>query len=761
MTASAVWSGITADQLAVVREPLSWCLHLGERADKHHVARRLRGALLGPADAEWKPPTWLWPHQVDAARRIAGSIKAFGGALLCDAVGLGKTYTGLAIATRYRSVLVSAPAVLNRQWTQVSNQLGIELSIVSHESLSRRTPVPRTDLIIVDEAHWFRNPSTRRYLNIARGIRTADLLLMTATPVVNRPADLLNLVRLFAPDHAFAAFGIESLAEAVGMYRGPNPGAALTSVIVARSPDTAGIGSLSVPLPVDRPVMTPPPTDERFLRRVGRMVDRLRFPSFGGPSAASLLRLQLFHRLSSSVPACVESLRRHRTYLDRAIDAARRGERLSRRASRTLFASEDEFQLEFDLLRDRAASVPVSDLEHEHHLLSALVSALEKHTPRPKIAALRQLLTQRSELDPPRKTLIFTNAVATALEIARHLGWTRTAVVSGGGARIVSGPMPVSVVLGWFAPKGSRKTPPPRYAQIDVLVATDMVSEGLNLQDANAVVHFDLPWNPARLQQRVGRVARMGSDQTHVDVWWFMPPPLLENHLNLRRRIQQKLEHQRDLGVPVTSGVGQARVLGRSLEIRERIGGPLQRLPPVGPRHCVVAGPLAAAFAVRWQMGGRSVPQLVVLAGDPPVCITDLIEACGVLLDLMDRPVSKRSPDVRFHQTLVTTLRQRLASAHAGPSDTETRRLARMVLRRAARAGRARRVHELNLLDQVLDALSKGVGRGAQLDLIEALQGKKSLADRLIQWTNRWKGYQNAATSVTLEAAIVGDGTQR
>ena len=322
MTSSAVWSNITADQLTVVREPLSWCLHFGEQADQDHVARRLRRALLGPADEEWKPPTWLWPHQVDAARRVAGSIGVFGGALLCDAVGLGKTYTGLAIATRYQSVLVSAPAVLHRQWRQVSNQLGIEVAIVSHESLSRRTLVPKTDLIIVDEAHWFRNPSTRRYLNLARGMKTADLLLMTATPVVNRPADLFNLVRLFAPDHAFAAFGIQSLAEAVALCRRPNPGAALTPVIIARSPDAVGIGSATVPLPVDRPVVTSPPTDERFLRRVGRMVDRLRFPSFEGPTAASLLRMQLFHRLSSSVPACLESLRRHRRYLDHAIVAA-------------------------------------------------------------------------------------------------------------------------------------------------------------------------------------------------------------------------------------------------------------------------------------------------------------------------------------------------------------------------------------------------------------------------------------------------------
>lgn len=744
----------------MVREPLHWCLQVGERSSKNQVDRRLRRALLGPADEQWIPPAWLLPHQPDAAKRVAGSLEMFGGALLCDAVGLGKTYTGLAVATRYEAVVVSAPAILVPQWRHVSGQLGVPITIVSHESLSRRSALPRADLMIVDEAHWFRNPRTVRYDTLARQTRAAHLLLMTATPVVNRPRDLLNLLRLFASDHVFAAYGIRSLTEAVVRRGGPSPAAGITPVIIARSPDTAGVHPQLIPRQTDRPVLTPAPIDEDILERVTQTIGRLQFPSFENSTAAALLRLHLFHRLASSVPACIESLQRHCTYLNHAIDAGRRGTKLSRRVSRKLFTFEDESQLEFELLQRHATSVPTADLECERRRITELLSALGNKPTSPKISALHRLLIQRGESGPSHKTIVFTSAVSTALAIAAQLRWDRTAIVTGLGARIASGPLPVSVVLSWFAPRALDKTPPPAHARIDVLVATDMASEGLNLQDADAVVHFDLPWNPLRLQQRIGRVARLGSEHSDVEIWWFAPPPLLEQHLQMRNRILHKLEHQRDLAVPVTSRVGRARVLGRSLEIRERVGGSLERLPAEPPRHCVVVGPNAAAFAVRWQCGTRSAPHLIAVAGDPPEVITNLYEVCGVLSDLLDSRLSSRQPDTRLQETLAIALRQRLANATAGPVDTETRRLTRMVLRRATRAGKARRMQELDLLDDVLDTLSRGTRRGAHLDLVNALRGKRSLVDRLRRWTHRWHGLDSDAPAVALEAAIFGDGSR-
>jgi hypothetical protein len=738
----------------VVREPLQWCLRIGTRLSRDEVARRLRRALLGPADGDWEPPSWLLHHQRSAARRLAGSLDVFGGALLCDAVGLGKTYTGLAVGTRYERLVVAAPAVLLPQWQSISDQLGIPIAVVSHESLSRRARIPEADLVIVDEAHWFRNPHTVRYATLARGLRRARLLLLTATPVVNLHRDILSLIRLFAPDNAFAAYGMRSLAEAIARPGGIKPAAAIAPAIIARSPHAAGVAPGLMPQATDQPILTPAPLEDDVLHAVMQSINALEFPAVGATTAAALLRLHLLHRLASSDRACVVSLRRHLRYLDHAVTAARRGEKLTRRAARMLFPSDDDSQLEFALVEHGSRAVTTEALDRERGRIHDLLAALHGTRRSPKLSVLHGMLVGRSASDREGKTVIFTNAVATAMAIASRLEWKRTAVVTGHGARIASGALPVAMALGWFAPRARHVTPPSPHASINILVATDMVSEGLNLQDANAVVHFDLPWNPLRLQQRIGRVARLGSIHKRVDVWWFAPPPSLESQLAVRDRILQKLNRQRDLGVPVTSQVGRARVLGRSLELRERIGEPAQ------PGYCVVEGPAAAAFAIRWHGQHRTVPQLIVLAGRPPEVVDDLGRACAVLTDLVACPRSDAARDLQMERLLADTLRQRLADAIAGAADLQTRRLARVVLHRAARAGRARRSAELGVLDSVLDVLARGTRWGAHIDLVRALQSKRRTPRRLESWVREWSEKPVATPHVTLEAAIFGDGSR-
>ena len=101
---------ITADALRVVREPLRWCLDVASRAPPEETLPSLRAAALGPWDGDWAPPPWLLAHQVTAARRLAARLACFGGALLADAVGLGKTYVALAVATRYPRTAAGVPA---------------------------------------------------------------------------------------------------------------------------------------------------------------------------------------------------------------------------------------------------------------------------------------------------------------------------------------------------------------------------------------------------------------------------------------------------------------------------------------------------------------------------------------------------------------------------------------------------------------------------------------------------------------------------
>src|SRR5207247_2039691 len=189
------------------------------------------GALLDfePVAAQPGDAAWLAPHQVPAVARLRAILARYGGALLADAVGLGKSYVALAVALGTgKPFALVVPAVLVPQWRSLLARHDSRAPILTHESLSGRsirlTAYPTIRLLVVDEAHRFRNPETNRYRALARlaaggqrgqggqgGGGGRKVLLVTATPVHNRVAGLFHLFRLFLPDHALPALGVPSL----------------------------------------------------------------------------------------------------------------------------------------------------------------------------------------------------------------------------------------------------------------------------------------------------------------------------------------------------------------------------------------------------------------------------------------------------------------------------------------------------------------------------------------------------------------------
>jgi hypothetical protein len=101
----------------------------------------------------------------------------------------------------------------------------------------------------------------------------------------------------------------------------------------------------------------------------------------------------------------------------------------------------------------------------------------------------------------------------------------RVAMLTSHGARVAGGALTRREAIGRFAPIASHYPSPGRAEAVDLLLTTDLLSEGVNLQDAQVVVHLDIPWTLARMEQRVGRVARMGSPHTSVYVHVLCPPP--------------------------------------------------------------------------------------------------------------------------------------------------------------------------------------------------------------------------------------------
>jgi hypothetical protein len=204
---------IVAEALVAVADPLLTIIRPGPGAAGAAVAASLAQSL-SPPEATDRAPSWLLPEQVRSFRRTLYAVRHFGGALLADPVGSGKTYVALAVAAALNRgpTACLVPATLLDQWAAVAARLGVPITLCSHQQVSRgRLPERSRGLVVIDESHHFRNQRTRRYAHLAPWLVGRRALLVAATPVVNRAHDLASQILLSVRDDALALDGIISL----------------------------------------------------------------------------------------------------------------------------------------------------------------------------------------------------------------------------------------------------------------------------------------------------------------------------------------------------------------------------------------------------------------------------------------------------------------------------------------------------------------------------------------------------------------------
>ncbi len=529
-----------AESLAPVRDPLATALRPGPWSAPALVARALARSLA-PEQAADPAPGWLRGSQVRSFRRVLEALRRHRGALLADPVGSGKTFVALATAQALnpgRPTACLVPAALVSQWRQTADALGIGLVLLSHEAASRGhlPDIPR-GLVLVDEAHRFRNPATRRYRRLAPWLMGQPVLLVTATPVVNRLDDLLHELLLAVRDDELRADGIVSLRDRLGTGTAPP---ALGKLII-ESPAT-GTGQ-----PLRRSGVCPPTARESASATAAlETIATLRLSRLA-PTAA-LVRSVLQRATASSPAALAGALRRYRTLLLHARDARAAGRGLSRQEIRC-FTGELEGQLVWwELLAAPGESMELDlgDLERIDEAIAAVSAALD--APDDKAERLRAVLHDGSP------TLVFTTRRETVRYLRDRLAGAPVAWCTGDRAGVGFTSVPRSVVLGWF--REGPGAPESRPTNVRHLLVTDVAAEGLDLQSAARVVHYDLPWTPMRLEQREGRAVRLGSRHATVDVVRFTPPPPLERALGLERLLARKAQ------LPASAGLGPG---GRAL----------------------------------------------------------------------------------------------------------------------------------------------------------------------------------------------------
>jgi superfamily II DNA or RNA helicase len=593
-------------------------MHMMPGTDVQALMARL--VLGGEGVAASLGDVTLHAHQREGADRARHLLDAFGGALVADDVGMGKTYLALAVARHAGVTLVVAPAALRPAWIDAARSAHVAIRFVSLETLAHGGAVDATpDLVVIDEAHHLRNPGTRGFAACRALCASTKVLLLSATPVQNRTSDLRVVLSLFLGERA------QALSED-----------AMASFIVRR--DSAGIADGVVAPPVaEAPEWLTPADDTDCLERIVTLPAPLTAADAGDGGA--LLTYTLVRQWASSRAALRAALTRRIARACALEDTLLQG-RLPTRAELAAWTfSGGAQQLALPLI---AASAVPDDAEallervRAHRDAVRALTTWLAGTPDPD-ASRAQLLRELSQRHPRRRIIAFSEYADTVAALFRLLAPDlRVAMLTHAGGRVAAGRTTRRELLNAFAP-GARERVHER-DRVDLLLTTDVLSEGVGLQDASIVVHLDLPWNPARMTQRVGRVRRLGSTESSVLVYAMAPPAPAARMLEIETRLRRKMTdaaHAVGVSGAILPGVGDAdatSAAGRS----ERIADGLRAWRCM---RTVAAAGSPVFGAVRASRDGAlacvhvdGVVKLVVFDGrvsDDPVLVQEFIRAAS------------------------------------------------------------------------------------------------------------------------------------
>ncbi|WP_339170248.1 helicase-related protein [Anoxybacillus sp. FSL W8-1294] len=603
----------------------------------------------------------LYDFQRDGVVGAINKIETYGGCIIADSVGLGKTFEALAIIKYYElrnhRVLVLAPKKLRENWEiyRANDKRNVLLEdrfsydLLNHTDLSRKGGYSGNinleyvnwgnyDLVVIDESHNFRNNDPRkshitrysRLMNdiIKAGVKT-KVLMLSATPVNNKLDDLKNQIAFITEgnDKALAeTANIKSINQTIRRAQSQfkkwsnlpeeertterlldmlswDYFTLLDSLTIARSRrhiekyyNVDAIGKFPQRL---KPINIKETIDAKqefpSLSIINNDILRLRFALYSPMkyilphkqafyhekydtkvanghvlkqtdrenNLVYLMKTNLLKRLESSIYSFSLTLKNIIEQIDAQlskieIEATNIGE----------FA---EIDMEDDELEEAFVGAKVKialrdidrirwkqDLLYDRTILQKLLDYASQVTPErdQKMLTLKKMIQQK--IAHPingqnKKILIFTAFADTAKYLYEHLHrWIRhefhlhCAVVTGKDRPKTTFPMQktdFNNVLMHFSPtsKERKKLMPDMTDEIDILIATDCISEGQNLQDCDYLINYDIHWNPVRIIQRFGRIDRIGSKNEQIQLVNFWPPIELDEYINLVSRVKEKM----------------------------------------------------------------------------------------------------------------------------------------------------------------------------------------------------------------------------
>lgn len=612
----------------------------------------------------------LYDFQRDAVLAIINKLERYNGCILADSVGLGKTFTALAVVKYYenrnKSVLVLCPKKLAENWNTykdnyVNNPIAadrLNYDVLFHTDLSRpsgfsngldlnRLNWGNYDLVVIDESHNFRNgvgthanTVENRYVKlmdkiIRAGVKT-KVLMLSATPVNNRFIDLKNQLAIaYEGDTSLIDNKLGTTKSTDEIFRQAQRAfnawseldvadrttdallktldfdffELLDSVTIARSRkhiekyyDTGVIGKFPIRKP---PIsMSPKLTDLDSATNYNQIYEELSklslciytpsnyiFPSKmqkyidlthnkgneltqtgREQGIRKLMSVNLLKRLESSVNSFQLTLQRIYSLINDTVDKINRFEQYGTSSIDMYESSDTEWDIddsntEYFTVGNKV-QIDLADMDYKTwrmelnsdiQVLEGLMSMLNTITPEfdGKLQSLLKVVSEKIE-NPininNKKILIFSAFSDTAEYLYEHVSayikekyGLNIAVITGsidGKTTIKSFKATLNNVLTCFSPISKDKALllPDSDDEIDVLIATDCISEGQNLQDCDCVINYDIHWNPVRIIQRFGRVDRIGSRNESIQLINFWPDMDLDEYINLKGRVETRMK---------------------------------------------------------------------------------------------------------------------------------------------------------------------------------------------------------------------------
>ncbi len=651
--------------LAAHRDPLSIYARIlhsifqgrGDDLDEERIVKSATGIRN---TVVWRK---LFRFQRDGVVGAIDKLNRFGGCIIADSVGLGKTFEALAIIKyhelRNDRVLVLCPKRLRDNWTLYRandrrNFLApdrFNYDVLNHTDLSRDGGLSgdidlshvnwgNYDLVVIDESHNFRNKRTpqkggeTRYDRLMRkiireGVKTR-VLMLSATPVNNRMADLRNQIAFATEgdDMALLDHGIGSIDSTTRLAQkqfnrwldlddsertpsrliemlGFDYFSLLDLLTIARSRKhvekyygTAETGRfpdrlkpINIKADVDLSGAFP------AIRDINLDIRRLNLAAYaplryvlprkqeaydkkystevkGGTgffrqvdreeSLIHLLRVNVLKRMESAVSSFALTIGRQLHDVEATLA------RIDAQAEELDEIDIDDVDIEdpaFEtLLVGRKVKVLLQDVDlvrwkqdlvEDRNRLATLLSAAREVDPDrdAKLAELRQVIADKCKSPinaGNRKLIVFTAFADTARYLYEQLApWAKksldleAALVTGTGSNQTTLPKlrrDLASILTAFAPRSKER--PEDLAgdgDLDLLIATDCISEGQNLQDCDWLINYDIHWNPVRIIQRFGRIDRIGSPNDRIQLVNFWPNMQLEEYINLEQRVSGRM----------------------------------------------------------------------------------------------------------------------------------------------------------------------------------------------------------------------------